>query len=217
MNRTVVIFAAVVVGALFLGAVSVSDFNRGRAPAQSKAPAPAAAVAADWTLVPDASRLAFVSVKDGDVAETHAFTGLSGGVDAEGAAQVSISLASVATGIDIRNERMRDLLFRVADFPLAEVRAATDPAAFAGLGTGDRTALDLEIEVDAQGMTAVYYAELSVTRLGEDRVAVATSAPILVDAADFGLTEGVDELRWIAGLDSISTAVPVTFDLVLER
>jgi len=42
-------------------------------------------------------------------------------------------------------------------------------------------------------------------------VMVASTKPLIVDAAKFGMTEGVEKLREIAGLQSISNAVPVSF------
>ncbi|OQX14641.1 MAG: hypothetical protein BWK73_09005 [Thiothrix lacustris] len=42
---------------------------------------------------------------------------------------------------------------------------------------------------------------------------VTTVAPIVLNAADFDLAAGLTALREIAGLTSISNAVPVTFFL----
>ena len=43
-----------------------------------------------------------------------------------------------------------------------------------------------------------------------------TAQPVLLRAADFDLVAGLEKLRGIAGLDSISTAVPVTVRLVWQ-
>ena len=40
------------------------------------------------------------------------------------------------------------------------------------------------------------------------------ASPILLNAADFGLDKGVSLLQEVAGLKSISTAVPVSFKLL---
>jgi hypothetical protein len=40
-----------------------------------------------------------------------------------------------------------------------------------------------------------------------------TPRPVVINAADFGLEKGVAALKNIAGLQSISSAIPVTFDL----
>ena len=54
----------------------------------------------------------------------------------DGTASLDIDLASVNTGVDIRNERMREIFFAVAENPKATVTAALDPAGFAGLAVG---------------------------------------------------------------------------------
>ena len=43
---------------------------------------------------------------------------------------------------------------------------------------------------------------------------VIAAEPVVISAADFGLEGGVDALRQVAGLNSIVTAVPVSFQLV---
>ena len=40
---------------------------------------------------------------------------------------------------------------------------------------------------------------------------------MIVSAGDFGLGEGIEVLRDVAGLASISAAVPVTFNLVFTQ
>ncbi len=57
---------------------------------------------------------------------------------------------------------------------------------------------------------------LRITRLDLDRLMVVSEQPVVVNARDFGLVPGVEALRKIVGLSSISLAVPVTFVLVFE-
>ncbi|MEM1315006.1 MAG: YceI family protein [Pseudomonadota bacterium] len=184
---------------------------------------PAAALAedragdGDWTVDGEASVLNVFSLKDGEVAEQHAFTRLSGGVAASGEARVEVSLASIATGIEIRDERMREMLFQVADWPLAEIRAQVNPAAFEGLVPGQAARVETVLTVEAYGESADYPAALVVSRIDQDRAAVSTADPIVVRAGDFGYGDGIDALRDVAGLDSISYDVPVVFLLVLDR
>ncbi len=71
---------------------------------------------AGWTLDNTDSRLSFVTVKAQNVAEVHSFTQLSGEVDSTGIATVTIQLASVDTLIEIRDERMREVLFQTDIF-----------------------------------------------------------------------------------------------------
>jgi polyisoprenoid-binding protein YceI len=48
---------------------------------------------------------------------------------------------------------------------------------------------------------------------GDGSLRVFTSRPVIINASDFGLEKGVAALTTIAGLQSISSAIPVTFDL----
>lgn len=170
-----------------------------------------------WALDGDRSQLSFVTVKAGQVAEVHQFEDLAGSVTADGTAQLEIDLASVETNVDIRNQRMRDILFQVTDFPQAQVSVTLDPAAFADLAVGDSITVPVEARLDLHGVSNVLPADLIVTRIGNDLVKVETARPLVVAADSFGLAEGVAELASIAKLESITTQVPVTASLVFRR
>jgi polyisoprenoid-binding protein YceI len=168
---------------------------------------------ADWTLDAEASRLSFISTKNASKAEVHYFREISGSVTDNGDARVEVPLDSVETAIPIRNERMREFLFETADFPSLAVTAAVDPALLAA--TGVRTAA-VPVTVSLHGQEASYDAAMVVARDGDGSLTVATSEPIVVNAADFELGTGIAKLQELAGLASISTAVPVSARLVFR-
>ncbi len=175
------------------------------------------AFAADWAVVPDESEVAFVTVKNGRVAEAHTFQRVGGRIDDDGRAIIEIELASVDTGIPIRDERMRTLLFAVDRYPQAVMRAPIDLDAFEGLAPGESVAARLEGTLTLHGQDAPLTAEVWVTRLGSDKVRVSTRRPVIVDADSFGLTGGIEALRAVAGLASITPAVPVSFNITLAE
>lgn len=184
----------------------------------SQAPdAPAALTTSAWTVDGAASELSYVSIKAGDIAETNSFESLSGSVTAEGAAVIEIDLASVNTGIDIRDERMRDIFFVVADNPTATVTAQIDPASFEALSVGESTQTTLDGTLALKGVEAPFEAEVTVTRAGPDRVLAVSNAPVIVEARSFELTDGLAQLQELAGLPSITPVVPVTFSLTFTR
>ncbi len=172
---------------------------------------------AAWTLVSEDSRISFVSVKAGDIGETHYFRELSGSVSPEGAVQVDIDLGSVETHIDIRNERMRDMFFEVVKFPSAVLTAQVDLAAFQELAVGQRTESELEIQLDLHGLSSEYDAKVFITRIADSRVSVGTAEPLLVSVDEFDLGPGLEELKVVAGLPEITPTVPVTASLVFEQ
>lgn len=211
MNQALYPLAA----ALVLGLGACAD------PAAEAPVADATALAAvtegTWTLDPAASRLAYVSIKAGEVAENNRFARLSGSVAADGTASLAIDLASVDTGVEIRDERMREIFFAVADNPSASVTARLDPAGFARLAVGQTLSRPLKATVTIKGVSSDVETEVFVTRVAADRVTVVPTAPVIVSTDMFGLTDELGELRAIAELPSITPAVPVTFTLAFTR
>jgi len=172
---------------------------------------------AGWSLDGESSSLSFVSVKAGTVAETHRFTALSGEVDDDGAALITIQAASVDTGIDVRDERMRSLLLQSGEYPLLEVSAQVDLAAVEALEPGATTEMAAEAELSIRNHSLHITLPLRVARLGSDRLLVTSQQPVIVNAGQIDLLEGIERLREVAGLPSISPAVPVTFVLLFDR
>ncbi|MEM1142535.1 MAG: YceI family protein [Pseudomonadota bacterium] len=164
---------------------------------------------ADWLLDESRSDVQFLSVKNASIAEVHHFSSLTGGINDDGIAQVVIDLDSVETLIPIRNERMRKMLFETLQFPAATLSVEV-PDSLEALKAGETAELDLKVNVALHGKTMAYDASLQATKLANGSLEVNVLQPLVVYAADFGLAGGVQALQQIAGLNSISTAVPVT-------
>uniref|UniRef100_E6QQ01 Lipid/polyisoprenoid-binding YceI-like domain-containing protein n=1 Tax=mine drainage metagenome TaxID=410659 RepID=E6QQ01_9ZZZZ len=81
---------------------------------------------AQWQLENDHSNLNFISIKKTSIAEVHQFKKLSGSVSDEGDIHLVIDLSSVDTQNDLRNERLKVMLFEVARFPTAEFNGNID-------------------------------------------------------------------------------------------
>ena len=184
---------------------------------QGDAAAAAPVTEGTWTLDPAGSRLSYVSIKAGEIAEANRFEKLSGTVAADGTASLDIDLASVNTGVDIRNERMREIFFQIAENPKATITAKLDPKAFAGLAVGQSVTRPLKASVTIKGASADVETEVLVTRVGADRVTVVPTAPVIISTDMFDLTDELGELRALAQLPSITPAVPVTFTLAFTR
>ena len=168
---------------------------------------------AGWMLDGERSALQFMSVKNMHIAEIHHFKALSGSIDDAGQARVVIDLESVETLIPIRNQRMRELLFETLRFPAATLTARA-PAGIQSLVAGETLSAEMTVGVNLHGIVAPYQTRIHATRLADGGVQVTLAQPVLVRATDFALTEGIEALRKIVGLQSISTAVPVTATLV---
>lgn len=169
---------------------------------------------ANWYLDNESSRLSFITNKNGDVTEVHRFLVLHGKVDSKGAAELQIEMDSVNSGIPLRDERMRKDLFEVARFPDALIRAQLDLRPINDLANGAQLELRLPVTVSLHGKEHSYSAQLLATRLDERRFQVVTLEPLMLRAEEFDLAPGLDALRKVAGLQSISLSVPVGVVLI---
>jgi len=169
-----------------------------------------------YVLDANASSLYFVSTKKVHVIETHTFTELSGEIASTGAAIVHINLDSVDTGIDIRNERMRNFLFETSTFSQSTITLTVDVNQLANLNTGDAVTQTITPLVDLHGLNVPIETQARITKLNANTLLVQNISPILLKAADFDLTAGINALRDIAGLSVISYTVPTNFTLVFK-
>ncbi len=171
----------------------------------------------DWKLVPDESDIAFATIKNSAVVESHTFERFSGEVTLAGAANIRVDLASVETRIPIRNERMGTLLFNIDQFPSLDISSKLDTKSLANMEEGASTHLEVPAKINLHGTEANILLPLVVTRLSSKRFQVVTTKPVIAYASQFGLTKGVEALRLIAKLATITPAVPVTFSLIFEQ
>lgn len=174
-------------------------------------------VQADWYLDNESSRLSFISSKQGNLSEVHRFLTLHGKIDPAGQALLRIELDSVLTGVPLRDQRMRRMLFEVARHPEATVAARLDPGPITSLAPGAQQELRLPLSLTLHGRSHRFTAELLATRLDAHRFQVVTLKPLVLQAADFDLLPGIERLRESAGLSVISPSVPVTAVLIFEE
>ena len=170
---------------------------------------------ATWQLVNESSQLNFISTKASHIAETHTFGLLSGSIADTGEAQLNVDLASVATGIDIRNERMRTMLFNVLTFPQAEITTDLDLGEFTSLT--EPVVKTISAKLSLVGQSTQVHGDVLVVPVNDNTVNVTTVAPIVVNANGLEMVAGIEALREVAGLPSISYSVPVTFSLTFRR
>ncbi|WP_159083966.1 cellulose binding domain-containing protein [Saccharobesus litoralis] len=160
------------------------------------------------------SSLFFVSTKKTHIVEAHHFTSLTGSINEFGQAQLNIDLTSVETNIDKRNERMRLYLFETDLFPTAAVSLDIDSNLLPNIEVGSAIELDVTPILDLHGVQLELPTKVKVSKLTETKLLVQNLTPIILQATDFDLAEGVETLRELAGLPVISLAVPVNFNLV---
>ena len=172
---------------------------------------------ADWNLQADESSLNFISIKSNAIAEINSFKQLEGRIAASGDFQFSINLSGVETNIPIRNERMNEFLFETAKFPLATGKGKVDMAQVSKLAVGELMSMTVPVTIELHGASVKKDVMLQVARLSSQKLWAVTEVPFIINAAEFGLTEGIEKLRELAGLPSITQAVPVSVSLVFVK
>jgi hypothetical protein len=172
---------------------------------------------AEWVLNNGESAIDFISIKKSKVGELHTFGTMAGSLKSSGEATVVISLESVQTMIPIRDERMKSMLFEVVTFPEAIVSTTVDHDRITSLKVGESILQSLQLSLSLHGEVKSIDADMRIVMLAGNKLLVSTSKPLIVNADDFTLGKGVEMLREVAKLPSISTAVPVTVNLVFDK
>ncbi|WP_415240410.1 YceI family protein [Zhongshania aliphaticivorans] len=165
----------------------------------------------------DSSSLSFVSIKNDAIAETMSFSSLTGSIDDKtGKAEIVVGLNSIASGIDIRNERMRKYLFETDKFPAATYTALVDMPELVTMSVGEQKTMKLTGALVMHGTSSPLSFDVIVTKRADGALHVVTLAPSFVDTQRFGLVAGVAKLRSLAGLNNIGLAVPVSFSVTFQ-
>ena len=172
-------------------------------------------VLAGWVIDPDGSYVGFASVKNDLNAENHSFTNVTGNIEDSGNAKKVIALASVETLIPIRNERMQAILFEVAQYPEVTVTANLNLDGFTSLGLGESETDTILLDVNLHGTNLSKNVLVKVIRSSDTSYEITSLGPIVIHASQFALSDGLESLRKVAGLQSIDLMVPVTFALRL--
>lgn len=168
---------------------------------------------ADWSLVNSQSQLSFLSTKKSQVTELHKFKQLSGKVSDLGQVEIQIDLNSVDTQIPIRNQRMQEFLFETTKFATAELTAQLKPALLKSLAAGSAEQISLKAELNLHGHKQNIDVQAIVFKQANNDLKVISTQPILLQASQFDLVNGLNKLQELAGLPSITYTVPVTFSL----
>lgn len=171
---------------------------------------------ANWLLNNDASQLNFISTKNEHISETHSFTTLSGNLSKTGDLTVKVDLGSINTNIPIRNERMQDHLFDMENFPDAILNAKVDEQLLS-LAKGHSLTKTISAKISISGITQSVNVLINATKNSDGGLTATTVRPFLIQVPAFKLTDGISKLKELAGLSSISLAVPVTFSVKFEQ
>ncbi len=169
-----------------------------------------------WVLNSQSSILRFQSVKNEIKVESSTFATYTGSIDETGLATVRIALDSVDTKVDLRNVRMRFLLFETFQFPEATVTMQIAPEILADLAEVRRKIVVLPYTINLHGVTSEREVEVAITLMDDDTVVVASSTPISLLTEEFALSDGVLKLEDAAKVDILPSST-VSFDFTFKR
>lgn len=172
--------------------------------------------APEYSLDSEKSSLYFVSTKKTHIVENHYFTNLSGSISEFGEAKLNIDLSSAETGVAIRNQRLRELLFEVVSYSQATVTLSVDAETLDAQEVGSVQVQNVSATLNLHGVSSPIATNLIVTKLSNSTLMVQNASPIIIVAGDYNLATGVDALKNVANLDVISYAVPVNFTLLFN-
>lgn len=172
---------------------------------------------ADWILDSNNSNLSYGSIKNGFIGESNTFKKISGNIDDNGHINIDIDLASVDTKLELRDQRMRDIVFKVAENANAKLTGDMNLEAHHDQMIGTSKVIEATIGIELVGQKIDYDVMLTVTRLAENKVMITPHGVIFLDVEDFELAGAIETLRELAGLDTIATVAPMSFYLTFEK
>lgn len=172
---------------------------------------------ADWHLVDDASSIYAISIKSQHLAEVHQFSISSATLTDSGQFSMKVALSSVVSGVPHRNQLLQDVLFEVTKYPLMALSTTIAMDWFAELPLATVTSLGIDAELSLHGIQRPLPLSLHVVKLSDSQLWLTNAKPVLLDLSAFGYPKGLKKLTQLSNLDSISTAVPVTFSLLMSK
>ncbi|BDX04585.1 YceI family protein [Planctobacterium marinum] len=166
-----------------------------------------------WQLDAEKSEVSFVSTKNLHFREVHRIQQISATIAQQSKVTIELDLSSIESGIPIRNERMKTMLFDVANTKTATL-SFTLPVALDSLEKVARYPLTALLSLHGKSQEVTL--DMLLTPAA-DSITGTLATPVIINAADFGLVAGIDALQKVAGLSSIGHSVPVSATLVLTK
>lgn len=170
-----------------------------------------------WVLNGGNSFLNYVSTKKTNVTEVNKFKTLSGTIDLDGLATVTIDMNSVDTANSVRDGNVKNSLYETATFPTATISVVVPNGLIASMAVGSSVETSVMANLTLHGVTGSITTTVLVQRLTANRILVQSLAPVIVKASDYGMAAGLEALRVLMNLASINNTVPVDFQFVFDN
>jgi polyisoprenoid-binding protein YceI/cytochrome c553 len=176
--------------------------------------------AASWTLDGANSILNFVTDKVkkdnlGEIGEVQSFTELKATIDTNGLAVLSIDLNTVKTNNDVRDTRIKDNLFETNLLPTLYYKVQLNLADINAIAVGGSAIQTLNGVLTLHGVNTNAPAQVLITKPKAGNLIVSSYKPLLISAPAYDLDGGIEGLRSVMDLLTITKVVPVYFNLNL--
>jgi len=175
------------------------------------------AALADWTLDAGNSNISYGTVKNDMIGESNTFKTISGYLNNNGQINIDIDLASIDTLIEIRDGRMRDIVFKVSENATAKLRGDINLKDHDNQEIGTSRVIETTFSLEFVGQKIDHDVKLLVTRLAENKVMVTPHGVMFIDADDYDLLDAIEILRNLAGLDTIASVISMGFYLTFVK
>ena len=175
------------------------------------------AALADWTLDAGNSNISYGTVKNDMIGESNTFKTISGYLNNNGQINIDIDLASIDTLIEIRDGRMRDIVFKVSENTTAKLRGDINLKDHDNQEIGTSRVIETTFSLEFVGQKIDHDVKLLVTRLAENKVMVTPHGVMFIDADDYDLLDAIEILRNLAGLDTIASVISMGFYLTFVK
>ena len=172
---------------------------------------------ADWILDAENSNISYGTVKNDMIGENNTFKKISGHLNNDGQIDIEIDLSSIDTLIEIRDGRMRDIVFKVSENATAKLSGEIDLKAYDNQEIGTSRIIETTVSLELVGQKLEHDVKLLVTRLAKNKVMVTPHGVMFIDADDYDLVDAIEILRNLAGLDSIASVISMGFYLTFIK
>ena len=135
----------------------------------------------------------------------------------DGQIDIEIDLSSIDTLIEIRDGRMRDIVFKVSENATAKLSGEIDLKAYDNQEIGTSRIIETTVSLELVGQKLEHDVKLLVTRLAKNKVMVTPHGVMFIDADDYDLVDAIEILRNLAGLDSIASVISMGFYLTFIK
>lgn len=167
------------------------------------------------SLIPAASSVHFIGIKNNAAAVPGSFSGLAGELDlAKRSGWLEVSIGSLDTGLEPRDLNIRSFFFESDSHPTARF----DVAAVSGdwPHRGESLGVTLEGTLTLHGNAQAISIPATVARQ-KGGLRISSRGPVVLTAIQFDMQDQLAALKTACGHGALSGAVPVQFDVVFGK